>query len=205
MARVCDILDYWFRGVRSDSRQLPDRMAFWFGDSTSAEARDREIRQRFEPTLRKAAAGLLEEWSLSPDGRSALIILLDQFPRNIYRGTAQAFAHDAQARRLCVEGLAAGVDKALAPLQRVFFYLPLEHSESMADQTQCVELMQALQAEVPKELQDAFAAFTDYAIAHRKIIERFGRFPHRNRILQRENTAEEAAFLADNPGGFGQG
>jgi uncharacterized protein (DUF924 family) len=205
MPGVCDILDYWFRDVRSDPRQLPERMAFWFGGSKSSDARDREIRKRFEPTLREAAAGLLEEWSLAPDGRSALIILFDQFPRNIYRGTVEAFAYDSRARQLCVEGLAVGADKALPPLQRVFFYLPLEHSESLADQEQCVELMQGLQAHAPEGLADAFASFTDYAIDHRKIIERFGRFPHRNRILRRENTIDEAAFLAEHPGGFGQG
>ncbi|HKL51978.1 MAG TPA: DUF924 family protein, partial [Wenzhouxiangellaceae bacterium] len=125
----------------------------------------------------------------------ALILLLDQFPRNIYRDTSAMFRFDDQARALCVEGVETGIDARLRPIQRVFFYLPLEHAESIDDQAWCVDLMRGLVHEVPEDQKQVFEGFVDFAEAHRRIIDRFARFPHRNAILGRESTEEEVEFL----------
>src|SRR5690606_119569 len=134
-------------------------------------------------------------WLAPPRGRLALVILIDQFSRNLFRGDARAFAHDALARRWVSEGLDAGADRALRAIERVFFYLPLEHSESLADQQRSVALFERLCADVPPALQGTFAGYLDYAVRHRDVIVRFGRFPHRNASLGRATTPEEAEFL----------
>jgi uncharacterized protein (DUF924 family) len=190
------ILDYWF-GDTPDDPRTPDRQAklWWAKDA----GQDDVIRTRFKTVVRQAGTGMLEDWQRTPDGRLALIVLTDQFPRNIYRDTPQAFASDEAARRYCKDGLELGADAQLLPLQRVFFYLPLEHSESLADQDRSVALFQALLDQSRPEWRKAFEGYLDYAIRHRDIIARFGRFPHRNRILERESTAEELAFL-EQPG-----
>lgn len=184
---------------------------FWFGDDTlevAAAAKAQEklwwsgsgeidelIRQRFGALHARAARGELDDWRGTPHGRLALIVVVDQFSRNLFRGTPKAFAQDALARRLCFEGLAAKNDRQLGFLERVFFYLPLEHSESREDQARSVAEYEALGDEVPPALRDLFGYYTKFARAHRAVIERFARFPHRNAILARESTAEEQAFL----------
>ena len=140
---------------------------------------------------------------ISPAVRLALILLLDQLPRNIHRGTPAAFAQDPLARDLCLKGLSIGADKSLSPLERVFFYLPLEHAESREQQARSVALFEALAAEqAGTPAQATFAGFADFARRHQVIIERFGRFPHRNDILGRTSTPEEAAFLQQPGSGF---
>lgn len=161
-----------------------------------SEATDKEIRNRFLSYVVAAGAGELDEWRESASGRLALILLLDQFTRNIYRDTPEAFARDERARELCVSGLAEGADQALRPIERVFFYLPLEHSEDIEDQDRCVALFQQLAEDVPAHWKPAFDGFIDFAIRHQAIIQQFGRFPHRNAILGRESTPEETGFLA---------
>ena len=160
----------------------------WFAKS---EAFDADIRARFEAVYRSAAAGLLAHWEKSPEGALALLLLLDQFSRNMYRGSAQAFAADPLARRIADGAITAGYDQTFRKDLRVFFYLPFEHSEDIVDQDRSVALMTALG---DKE-------FKRYAEAHRDVIKRFGRFPHRNEALGRESTDEEKAWLADG-GGF---
>jgi uncharacterized protein (DUF924 family) len=128
-----------------------------------------------------------------------LILLLDQLPRAIHRGTPAAFGQDAKARKLAEQGLESGADKLLRPIECLFFYLPLEHSEVLADQDRSVELFRELAASVPEAYRETFAAFIDYAVRHRNVIAEFGRFPHRNQILGRESTPEEKAFL-EQPG-----
>ena len=187
------ILQYWFGDEADDVRAAEQKYGFWFGKSDTT---DHEILTRFESALQQAAHGELDAWKQTAQGRLALIILLDQFPRNIYRNTPQAFAFDAQARVLALEGLENGDDQALRPIERVFFYLPLEHSEDLALQHRCVALYEQLENSVPESARKTFAGFTDYARKHQVIIERFGRFPHRNTILGRESSAEEVAFLA---------
>jgi uncharacterized protein (DUF924 family) len=129
----------------------------------------------------------------------ALILLLDQLPRAIHRATPAAFAQDSKARRVAGRGLESGADRLLRPIERLFIYLPFEHSEDIADQDRSVELFRELAASVPKAHLRTFAGFVDYAVRHREVIARFGRFPHRNLILGRESTPEEKAYL-EQPG-----
>ena len=156
---------------------------------------DAEIRQRFAPLVGRAAVGELDDWLGSPRGRLALILLTDQFPRNIWRGQAAAFAFDVLALRWAKEAVARGLDRDARPIERVFLYLPLEHSEDLADQREAVRLFDALGGEVAAAARPAFAGYLDFARRHLEIIERFGRFPHRNAALGRETSAAEAEFL----------
>ncbi|HAJ60876.1 MAG TPA: DUF924 domain-containing protein, partial [Cyanobacteria bacterium UBA8543] len=148
-----------------------------------------EVRSRFLNDYQQAAAGKLDDWKASPHGCLALIILLDQFSRNMFRGQPQAFATDPQALAYAKYAIAQGFDKELLPIQRWFVYMPFEHSENLADQHECVELFSTLQ-DYP-ECDNG----VDYAIRHLRVIERFGRFPHRNKIIGRQTTPEEAEFL----------
>jgi len=202
------VLEYWFGDVDNDASALSGRMRLWFGSeqdtASEAAARDAALAERFEPYMAARAGGRLDDWGASCRGRLALILLTDQFPRNIHRGTAQAFALDAEARRLCARGLELGQQRVLGLFERVFFYLPLEHSESLEDQRRCVELFTALEQEAPEALRDTFRGFTRYAVLHHDIVARFGRFPHRNKVLGRANTAGETAYLAGDSPGFGQ-
>lgn len=185
-------------------------LAFWFGDgsdpasSIAAHTRlwwsgdagcDALIRSQWSGTREDAAAGRLDGWAATPRGRLALIIALDQFSRSLYRGDARAFELDPRARALCREGLDAGAASALHPLERVFFYMPLEHSEAMSDQGRSVALFEALCDEVAAPLRKDFGNFLDFARRHRDAIARFGRFPGRNAALGRLSTPEELEFL----------
>jgi len=165
----------------------------WFGKD---DAFDAQIRRRFEAAHMAAARGEMAAWEKTPEGALALLILLDQFPRNMFRGSAHAFATDPLALAIARRAVEAGLDQTVEPAVRVFFYLPFEHSERQEDQDRCVELCQALRAAAGESAQGAL----DYAIVHRDIIARFGRFPHRNAALGRETTPDEQAFLDD--GGF---
>jgi uncharacterized protein (DUF924 family) len=163
----------------------------WFEKSSTF---DDAIRLKFEATHHAAARGAYDAWIATPDGALALLILLDQFPRNLYRDSAHAFATDPLARNAARQAMELGHDKAFEPALRQFFYLPFTHSEDIADQDLCVSLNEAM----GRETGDPDAA--KWAIIHRDIIARFGRFPHRNRALGRVTTPEEQAFLDE--GGF---
>jgi uncharacterized protein (DUF924 family) len=192
MITSADVLSFWF-GESEDPFTAPaENISLWF---TKRDATDALIRDRFEDTILAAAAGRLDEWRQSPSSWIALIVLLDQFPRNIYRGTARAFAFDELAQRLALNAIHAGIDKELRPIERLFAYLPLEHSEDLALQRRCVACFEALRAEVPPEHAKSYDGYLTYAQRHLDIIERFGRFPHRNVALGRESTPEEEAFL----------
>lgn len=187
-----ELLRFWF-GTASDPQQIArEQAALWWGGQPQTDAL---IRARWSELRAAAVRGELESWAAAPRGRLALIVLVDQFSRCLFRGSAQAFAEDARARRWCLEGLSHGVDQQLQPIERVFFYLPLEHSESIEDQRDAVALFETLLAEVPAEQHDTFAGYLFYALRHAQIIERFGRFPHRNAVLGRESSAEELEFL----------
>jgi uncharacterized protein (DUF924 family) len=186
------ILEFWFGDGGDAASVAAARSALWWGKSDDS---DEEIRRRFGDWVERAARGELDEWLATPRGRLALIILLDQFSRNIHRGRPASFASDAQALRWAKEGIETGVERQLRPIERVFFYLPLEHSEQLADQRHCVQLYRQLLDEVAPGEKPLFATYLDFAERHLAIIERFGRFPHRNAILGRESTAEERAFL----------
>lgn len=153
---------------------------------------DRAIAERFEAAHHAAARGEHEDWTNSWQGTLALLLLLDQFPRNMFRGSAHAFATDPLARNVARAALAIGFDKQAPTELRMFFYLPFEHSEDIADQDLCLELCEAFEAEG--------GASAEWARMHHDIIARFGRFPHRNSALGRETTEEEQAFL--DSGGF---
>jgi uncharacterized protein (DUF924 family) len=188
-----DVLAFWFGGSGDDAHILEEKGALWFRAGASVDA---DIRARFGALHAAAVAGELDGWLASPRGRLALVILVDQFSRNLYRDDARAFAHDALARRWCDDGLAHGADRDLRAVERVFFYLPLEHSESIADQQHSVTLFERLRDVAPPPLRERFDDFFDYAVRHREVILRFGRFPHRNRVLGRASTPAEIEFLA---------
>ncbi len=168
-------------------------LSFWFEETSEKQwfekdpEFDQTIRERFGDLVESAMDGELEHWCASADGTLAYILLLDQFTRNIHRGSAKAFAADAKARDATKRALAAGYDAMLDENRKVFLYLPLEHSENLEDQDQSVALFEAL----------GDAQKTDYAQRHRDIIQRFGRFPHRNEALGRESTDAELAFLKE--------
>ena len=181
------VLDYWFGAPGS-----PDcgtQRDLWFRKS---EATDREIAQRFGPLIERALRGELSDWAVQPDSALAQIVLLDQFTRNTLRDTPRAFAGDARALNAAMAMVGARQDEALRPEQRAFVYLPFEHAEGLGVQDESVRLFTRLAAGAP-EMQEAL----DYAHRHRAIVQRFGRFPHRNAILGRQSTAEEIAFLRE--------
>lgn len=163
----------------------------WFKKNAAFDA---AVRERFEAAHHAAARGEHDAWSRAAEGSLALLLLLDQFPRNLYRGSAHAFATDSLARRIARQAISAGHDRAVEAPLRPFFYLPFYHSEDLADQTLGVDLCEALE----RETGDADTA--NWARDHRDIIARFGRFPHRNQCLGRDTTPEEQAFL--DGGGF---
>ena len=187
-----EILDLWF----PDDRERANKM--WWGKDPAFDA---ELRERFGPLLARAKAGELEDWAERASGRLALIILIDQFSRNIFRGDPETYAADAQARALTLEGLERGHDRELPLIQRLFFYMPLEHSEELEHQERCVALCEALAAEAKADSSlsedevKTFVGFIDFAVRHRDIVARFGRFPHRNELLGRASTPEEVEFL----------
>ena len=184
MSRVDQILDFWFG--RPDESDYGKQRSFWFNKKPEF---DQEVRTRYSSDYEKAIAGQLDHWRDAPRSCLALILLLDQFPRNMFRGTAQAFASDPQALSTAQHAVANGFDQELLTVQRWFVYLPFEHSENLAHQRQSTELFATLSND-----SDSVATI-DYAVRHRLVIERFGRFPHRNKILGRATTPEEAEFL----------
>jgi uncharacterized protein (DUF924 family) len=169
-----DIIDFWF------SERV--RKNWWSKD----EEFDQEIRNRFAGIHRLASAGGLTAWRQSPRGRLAEIIVLDQFPRNMFRDHADAFATDKLARQCTRDAVGAGADQALTPQQRAFLYMPLMHSESRADHEEAVRLYSS-HPELSYNL--------DFELKHKAIIDRFGRYPHRNTVLGRTSTPEEIEFL----------
>jgi len=199
---IDDIVAFWFGDDSDDPEQLQYRYALWF---RADPAFDATVTQRFGATVADAAAGKLADWSGTARGTLALIVLLDQFPRNIHRGTAAAFACDPLALAYCHGGLARGFDVELKPVERSFFYLPLEHAESIAEQTASVAAFTRLVDEAPAAFRTFAGTNLDYAIEHYELIQRFGRFPHRNAVLGRRSSAAERAFLASTTNRLGQG
>jgi uncharacterized protein (DUF924 family) len=200
------LLDFWFGPKPHTSAAMRQRMAFWFGGDAPelTEMRDRDLEARYGPLVDRAFAGELAAWADSPRRRLALILLLDQLPRSIYRGTAAAFAGDAAALALTREGIDQAADAALDPAERLFFYMPLQHAESVEVQDESVTVFRRLATEVPAELQDVFEGVAAYALRHRDVVQRFGRFPHRNAALGRAATEAESLWLAGGGDRFGQ-
>ncbi|HEX5163649.1 MAG TPA: DUF924 family protein [Steroidobacteraceae bacterium] len=206
MQRAHDVLEFWFGTGPWDEARLKERSEFWFGgdDAAAQAARDALVREKLEPLLERAARGEFAAWASSPKRRLALILLFDQVPRNAYRGTAAAFAFDREALALTVEGMQLAADVALDPVERIFFYLPLEHAESLEVQNAAVDAFDRLVREAPAELRGYCEYCGKYARQHRDIIAKFGRFPHRNRVLDRESTPVELEWLSSGGATFGQ-
>ena len=182
------VLEFWFGPPDAPDFGWPREA--WFQGGPEFD----ELCRRFEPAVEEAFAGGFDDWRWRPRYCLALILLLDQFPRNIYRGTARAFAGDPRAREFTRFALARGFDRAVPAALRTFLYMPLEHSEALADQDLVVRLFDAWGSADSRE----------YARRHRKVIRRFGRFPHRNAVLGRPSTPEEKAFAAEPKNRFGQ-
>ncbi len=200
--RVDAILDFWFREHAMTAPQIDRRMDIWFGED---EVFDLECKKEFSNEIELASAGELDHWAADPHGRLALILLLDQFRRNIYRNTADAFAKDKIALKLCVEGAREKKDKGLTPIQQAFYYMPLQHAESLKVQDMAVAIFKRLAEAVSPTYRETFETMATFAELHRDIIAQFGRFPHRNKLLGRENTPEEDEYLAGDSPDFGQG
>jgi uncharacterized protein (DUF924 family) len=179
-----DVLDFWFGATDQVQTKRPQ----WFRKSTAFDA---EIRHRFLATHAAAVAGHLDAWQATPRGALALVVVLDQFSRNLFRDSPAAFAADPEALPVARRMVATGSDRRLTPLERGFVYLPFEHSEALADQEEAMSLFAELRR-FP-ETSDLY----DWAEKHHHVIARFGRFPHRNAVLGRASTAEELVFLTE--------
>lgn len=194
--RVEVVLDFWFGQLNELGCASPSQRKLWW---TKSDAFDETIRSQFVNDYEAIVAGDRELWRNTARGALAYIIVLDQFSRNMFRGNAQMFAADELAREVCCEGLDAGFDDELDFDERVFFYLPLEHSENHSDHDRCEQVFTRLCETAPDELRSDADYYLDFAKRHRAIIDRFGRYPHRNESLGRASTEEELAFL-DEPG-----
>jgi uncharacterized protein (DUF924 family) len=200
------VREFWFGQLPLSAAAFNERMRFWFGEQATPmrRRRDAHIRLRFGPLYERAAAGELAAWADGPRGRLSLILLLDQFPRHLFRGRARAFASDAQALALALSGLQSAADAALDVAERLFFYMPLQHAENREAQEESVAAYRRLSGEVPAELRGPFAGALRSAENHLAIIERFGRFPYRNRALARASSAAEEKWLRTGGKSFGQ-
>lgn len=188
------LLDWWFGPAGTAAEVAAARSGLWFG---KRDGQDLEARERFGALAEQALAGGLGGWAEQPQGWLALILLLDQLPRMIHRDSPQAFAGDARARQLVFQGLDGELEQALAPIQRLFLYLVLEHAEDLLLQDEAVRRFTRLLSVASTAERPLFADYLDYAERHRRVIARFGRFPHRNAILGRPSSAEELTFLRE--------
>src|ERR1700683_3476272 len=194
-----DLLLFWFGPRPYTAPQVQQHTRLWFGEHNAPELTpqtDELIRERYGELTLAAEQGRLAAWESSPRRRLALILLFDQFSRNIYRGSARAYAQDLDALSLTVSGMQIGADATLDPVERLFFYMPLMHAESLDVQEESVAAFRRLREEAPADLHRIFQASLDSAARRRDIVARFGRFPHRNRVLGRESTPEEIEWLA---------
>ena len=189
-------------------------LEFWFGDAplkpkgglwfTGGKAADREIEKLFAGAVQAALDGNLGDWQQQPRSALSLIVLLDQFTRNLFRGSTRAFAGDEAALALCLSGIESGFPDQLHVLEASFFFMPLEHNESMIIQDLCVRKFEELLERSAAELKDYISSNLDYALSHRRIIQQFGRYPHRNKVLGRTSTAAEKSHLQGGGATFGQ-
>ena len=186
------LLEWWFGWGTSAQAVADEKSAQWFGKHHDAEAQ-----ALFGELVDQALAGGLDEWQPSPQGWLGLLLLLDQLPRMIYRDTPRAFEGDRRAQVVALQGLQKDWDYQLLPIQRVFVLLVLEHAEVLDWQNMSVERYQVLLDEQPEANRRLFEGFLDYAQQHQRVIERFGRFPHRNLVLDRPSTSEEMDFLLE--------
>ncbi len=196
-----ELLDCWFADAMQSHATARQRLDLWFGHFPDF---DRELTTRFERLPDRALAGEFEAWRAHPRGALALLIALDQLPRNLFRGTARAYACDAAAQAVAVQAIAAGHADVVHPVEVPFFYLPFEHAEDLALQQRCVAGYEDHLARAPDEFAFVLRDFVGAGREHLEIVERFGRFPHRNSILGRESTPAELAYLHNGGKHFGQ-
>ncbi len=190
--KIHEILTFWFGDLGRADLPTSDRTNLWFGES---EQLKKQMMETYKDEYEKATHNELIKWAESPRGRLALIILLDQFSRWAYRDSPDAFKYDEMAQNLCIEGLKQKMDQSLTLIERVFFYLPLVHSEDTAKQEQSIQFFQNLVSLSMTETTQVYQLFLAYAYAHFRVIKEFGRFPQRNSILNRQSTPAEIAFL----------
>lgn len=195
-----ELVTDWFGNTLESPAGIEERMPWWF---QADPQRDQGFAAKYTALVQQAAGGHLHHWLAHPEGRLALILALDQLPRNLFRGTARAYAYDARTAAWCLAAVHTGQDLALKPAQRAFLYMPLQHQEDPLAQEASVQLYTRLAHEHRDwpVFEDEFLA---YAHAHRDIVARFGRFPHRNQALGRTNTADEDDYLGGDPPRFGQ-
>ncbi|GAB4229514.1 MAG: CBU_1079 family Dot/Icm type IV secretion system effector [Chlamydiales bacterium] len=187
-----DVLKFWFGPLESPEDFPKERLSLWY---FGGEDIDQEMRERYSEWVEWAATGKLDHWNKTPRGRLALIILLDQLPRHMYRDTPQAYQYDPTARKILFEGLAKGDDKALFPVEKMFFYVPLQHAENLDLQIFSVALYEQLKKNAPQALEDEMETAYEKALQQKETIEKFGRFPHRNSTLNRESTVKEQQYF----------
>lgn len=205
MDEALEVRRFWFGKLPLKPEGVDVRLALWFGAGAAEQRQaDEIIYSRFGALIERAAAGELAAWADSPRRRLSLILLLDQFPRHVYRGTERAFATDRDALALTLSGMQSAADAALMPVERIFFYMPLQHAELRDAQDESLAAYRRLLNEAPEDLNAMFANALESAQLHHSIVARFGRFPHRNRVLGRADTAEEAAYLRQGGRSFGQ-
>lgn len=197
--RAQSVLEYWFRDFDYTAEFLRKQVPFWFMGGPKV---DEEIRRKFSGLLRQAARGKLKAWQETPKGCLALIVLLDQFSLNLHREKPESYLQSKMAIPLADRMVRKGWDWTLTPLERVFVYLPYEHSEKLSDQVRAVALFRALARGAPKIYQEMMDVFLDYAIRHYRVVKRFGRFPDRNEVFGRPSTRRELAFLASDQAPF---
>ena len=200
LATPADVLAFWLGDGMALGWPSQDHNDRWF---RGGAALDQEIRARFGDDVMLAMKGGLLEWEAQPVSRLALVILLDQFTRNVFRGTGQAFDGDPRAQRLVLRTLDSGEDQQLPWVGRVFLYMPLMHAEDAALQATCVACFSRLVDDAPAALEPGLQGNQDFARQHQDIITRFGRFPYRNAVLGRISTPDEESFLVEGPR-FGQ-
>lgn len=192
--KIEDILDFWFGRVEETIVPSENRAKIWFGESSKI---DLEIKEHFSDDLKSASMGEHDAWCETPRGQLALIILLNQYSRHIYRNSKQAYSQDEMALTICLEGIKDQEDHLLSLIERVFYYFPLLHSEKLAYQEQSIRAYKTLAELAFSETRVIYDSFLKFANHHYKIIQRFGRFPQRNEILGRESTSEELAYLKE--------
>ncbi len=196
-----DVMQYWLGSAAHDPGAVPRQSKLWYGSDTTV---DEEIRDRFGATLHQAETHQLRHWQTHAEGSLALVILLDQFTRNLSRGTAEAWHNDPLALAIAGQAVSREQHLALPYVGRLFLYHPFHHAESLPMQHRYVELCKELHESVDGPWQEQLQSFQVYAESHAAIIQRFGRFPHRNRALGRTSTTMEISFLNEDSRTFGQ-
>ena len=195
-----EILEFWIGDASTSAEAAGAKTALWFRKSDET---DMLLRERFGATVEALAGGLSDEWSdLGPGARLAAIIALDQFSRNIYRGTPKSFTNDPKALALSLKAIEQGEHLEATVVEQVFLYLPLEHAEDVEKQTLCVSLMTSMLERAPAAFKPICENWLEYAHRHKAVIDQFGRFPHRNELLGRASTPEEVEYLAQPGAGF---